>query len=69
MAKHKWDKYNGDTCLKCGITRQKKTFKLLMAITYHPPYDHYKYEQKYVYTIGNGKDRRQTTERPECANL
>lgn len=68
MKRHKWDEYNSDTCLKCGVTREKKTFKLLMAISNQPPYNHYKYEQKYVYTIGNGDKRKKTTQRPECKN-
>ena len=66
MRKHKWDKWTGEVCLKCGIKRTKKTFKYLMAVSNTPPYDHYVYEQKYVYEIGNGKEKTKTTERPEC---
>lgn len=56
---HRW-KYN--KCIHCGITRVKKTFKYLMAITNHPPYNHYVYEQGYIYS----DDEQTTRERPYC---
>ncbi len=46
---HRWE---NNICIKCGIKRTKKTFKYLMAITNHPPYDHYIYEQGYIYEDG-----------------
>lgn len=49
--KHKWRKGAiPQLCEKCGIIRSRKTFKYLMAITNKPPYNHYKYETKLVYT-------------------
>lgn len=35
---HKWE---NNTCVNCGIKRKRKYWKLLMAITNEPPYDHY----------------------------
>ena len=64
MAKnHKWRK--GDfpqLCLRCGILRSRKTFKLLMATVNHPPWNVYKYFSKMVYTDID----KTTDERPEC---
>lgn len=62
MRKHKWDKWTKEICLRCGIKREKKTFKHLMAISNTPPYNHYRYEQSYVYYAGKEK----TKERPTC---
>jgi hypothetical protein len=56
---HRW---NDNKCVHCGITRFKKTFKYLMAITNNPPYDHYLYKQRYVYTDGEQSRRN----RPYC---
>jgi len=66
MLKHKWDNQHGNTCLNCGVRRQKKSFRLLMAITSQSPYDHYKYFQKYVYTILSENRKKETTLRPDC---
>ena len=61
---HKWRKGElPQLCERCGILRQRKTFRLLMAITDHPPYNHYLYETKIVYT---GIEMPTTTKRPEC---
>ena len=61
---HKWRKGElPQLCERCGILRQRKTFRLLMAITDHPPYNHYLYETKMVYT---GIEMPTTTKRPEC---
>jgi hypothetical protein len=59
MSNHRW---NSDTCIKCGIKRHKKTIKYRMAITDFPPYDHYKYEQIYIYINGEGT----MYQRPNC---
>jgi hypothetical protein len=37
---HKWQ---DNTCIHCGIKRERKTWRLLMAIVNHPPYNAYKY--------------------------
>lgn len=34
---HRW---GNNTCINCGVTRERKTWKLLMAITNR---DHYQY--------------------------
>lgn len=60
QGNHRW---KDNKCIHCGITRLKKTFKYLMAITNHPPYDHYLYEQGYIYSDGEQARR----ERPYCA--
>lgn len=39
MSNHRW---KDNTCTHCAITRVKKYWKLLMAITDQPPYNHYK---------------------------
>ena len=64
MAKnHKWRKGGfPQLCTKCGILRQRKTFKILMAIVNHPPWETYKYETKMTYTNINET----TVKRPEC---
>lgn len=57
--KHSWV---GDQCCKCGLSRKRKTFKYRMAITSQPPYDHYMYETKMVYSQGG----RELEKRPDC---
>lgn len=66
MRKHKWDKWTGEICLRCGIKREKKTFKYLIEISNTSPYNHYRYEQAYVYYIGKGKEKEKTKDRPTC---
>lgn len=56
---HRW---KDNVCVHCGVQRTKKTFKLLMAITNHPPYDHYMYETGYIYSDGETNSR----VRPVC---
>ena len=56
---HRW---KNNICINCGCKRTKKTFKYLMAITYHAPYNHYMYEQGYVYQTGE----QTTRNRPFC---
>ena len=56
---HRW---KDNICVHCGCKRTKKTFKYLMAITDFPPYDHYLYEQGYIYETGEETTR----ERPFC---
>lgn len=61
---HKWRKDGfPQLCLRCGILRQRETFKLRMAIV--GSRDYYKYETKMVYTDINGT----TTERPDCTQM
>ncbi len=58
---HKWRK--GDLpqlCLKCGILRNRKTLKLLMASV--GDRDVFKYETKMVYTSITST----TVKRPDC---
>ncbi len=61
MANHRWKE---NACTKCGIIRKREAIKTLMAITNSPPYDHYKYESRWVYSLNN----KITTKRPECKN-
>ena len=58
---HKWDKNN--TCINCGITREKKSWRRLMAITNHPPYDHYVYGKSWAYFF---EPKIGTFKRPDC---
>ena len=55
---HKWE---NDTCKNCGLNRERKTWKLLMAITGST--NHYRYGTGWWYyrVEGNG-----TFARPQC---
>lgn len=57
--KHRWIQ---NQCVKCGLLRERKTQRLLMAITNHPPYDHYIYKQYFEYNDGFKK----MDKRPDC---
>ncbi len=46
---HKWDENN--KCKVCGLEREMRTEKLLMAIVNHPPWEAYRYERKYAYSF------------------
>ena len=59
---HRWE---NNICTKCGIKRERKTRKLHMAMVYHPPYDIYKYDTLFEYTLKNGAT---TWNRPKCQN-
>lgn len=60
---HKWRKGGfPQLCLRCGILRSRKTFKLRMAIVGSK--DYYAYETKMVYTDIN----KTTHVRPSCIN-
>ena len=60
---HKWRKGGfPQLCERCGILRQRRTFKIRMAIMNHPPWEAFAYETKMVYTNIKGS----TTERPDC---
>ena len=56
---HRW---KDNVCQHCGLKRTKQTFKYLMAITNYKPYNHYVYEQGYVYEEGE----QATSMRPFC---
>lgn len=56
---HSW---KNNTCIYCGCKRTRHTFKYLMAINHHNPYEHYKYETGYLYETGE----QTTKERPSC---
>lgn len=61
MANHKWRKGGfPQLCLRCGILRDRETFKLKMATVGNR--DYYEYTTKIIYTNINGK----TTKRPDC---
>ncbi len=60
---HRWNKQ--DACINCGILREKRTIKTLMAITNSSPYNHYVYENKYHYLTG---EKPATIIRPNCSN-
>lgn len=57
---HKWVE---NKCINCGITREKKSWRMLMAITDTPPYDHYKYGKTYAYFF---EPKIYTFKRPDC---
>ena len=69
MMNHKWDSDN--VCVRCGITRKKKSWRLLMAITNHPPYDHYMRGRDWHYGMPD-KDYPTVKaigfKRPDCIN-
>lgn len=49
--RHKWRKGGlPQLCLNCGILRDRQTFKILMAVVNHPPWNLFKYETRMVYT-------------------
>jgi len=54
---HKW---KDNVCVRCGIARKRKGWKLLMAITNHPPYNHYIYGNDWHYGKEHG------FKRPDC---
>lgn len=54
---HRW---NNNTCIHCGISRERRTETLLMAITDFPPYNHYRYQVKWWYGNKHG------FKRPDC---
>jgi len=60
---HKWE---NNKCARCGIKRIKRTWKLLMCIVNHPPWEVYKYGKSFFY-YGNGIDG--TFKRPDCKNI
>lgn len=60
MANHKWT--NGK-CVRCGITREKRTRSTRMAIVNHPPWEVWHHEFIYKYFLKNGTE---TWQRPEC---
>ena len=41
IKQHKNHSWDGNTCLRCGIKRVRRYWRLLMAITDFPPYNHY----------------------------
>lgn len=57
---HKWNKV-GTVCLKCGLSREQKNEKTLMAIAGGK--DYYKYKEYWLYTLSDGS---QTRIRPNC---
>jgi hypothetical protein len=44
-----WHRWKNNKCVRCGISRKRKYWKLLMAITNHPPYNHYKASNSWWY--------------------
>ena len=43
---HKW---KDNVCVNCGISRIKRSWKLLMCIVNHPPWEVYKYGKSFWY--------------------
>lgn len=56
---HKW---KDNICVHCGIKREMKTWKLLMAMV--GSRDYYQYGRQYYYTVNGVK--KGTFKRPEC---
>lgn len=54
---HRWA---NNTCINCGVTRERKTWKLLMGIVNHPPWNVYKYGTAWWYGEVN------KFKRPDC---
>lgn len=61
MANHKW---KDNTCVNCGLRRKLKYWKLLMAVTQSPPYDHYQTGTNYFYTKPSSDIG--SFQRPDC---
>ncbi len=62
MINHKWIE---NKCVRCGIERQQKPYKLLMAVTNRPPYNHYKSGVSVTYLVNGGW----TITRPDCDKI
>ena len=43
---HRWE---NNVCKNCGLHRVKRGWKLLMAISNTPPYNHYQYGNSWFY--------------------
>jgi hypothetical protein len=54
---HKWE---NNVCVNCGLTRERRYWKQLMAIVNHPPWEAYRTGVSYWY--GN----RYKFNRPSC---
>lgn len=57
--RHRW---HDNTCIHCKLKRERQTWKLLMAITGFPPYNHYQYGTAMAYLV----DGKWTFKRPDC---
>lgn len=60
--RHRWQ---NNVCVNCGLKRKRKGWKLRMAITDFPPYDHYLRGTDWVY-YGDGTP---TFKRPDCQKV
>lgn len=63
---HRW---KDNVCVHCGIVRERKYWKLLMAITDTQPYDHYQRGVDWRYGIPNEDGVTVKSigfERPDC---
>ena len=56
---HRW---RLNTCIHCGITRELKSWRLLMAVVDHPPYNMYQRGTSWWY----GEEHK--FNRPDCKN-
>lgn len=62
--RHRWD--DSGRCKNCGLEREMRTEKLLMAIVNHPPWNSYKYSSRYAYSFDL---RKWSFVRPDCKKL
>lgn len=71
MIRHSWGKNNKCGC--CGIVRVRKSWSRLMAITDHPPYNHYQRGTGWWYGMPSEADPNTVRSigftRPECKKL
>ena len=65
---HRWhDAYSKDNkyCRRCGVHRERRTRKILMAMVNHPPWEVYKYESLWWYWFGTDI-KSGSFKRPNC---
>lgn len=60
--RHKW---KDNVCVKCGVKRKRKFWKILMAIVNHHPWEGYSTGTDWAYLQNNGK---WNFNRPNCNN-
>ncbi len=54
------------TCKNCGVSRRVHTYKILMAIVNHPPWEAYKYETAFIYWNKGETPGTAMIKRPNC---
>ncbi len=62
IIRHRWDS-EGKSCINCGVKRKRKSWKRLMAIVNHPPWEGYERGVDWAYST-DGKTWK--FKRPNC---